>query len=124
MIRLGSDMSYGFPALLAYAFVASFLLGLLKTGRWKIIGVGVLAVWGVRLGPGEFDLLASGTGQAYAWFALWSAGVMFPAFVVLLVGSDLGMRLHQVLFAKETATDPVAQASDAQGGEAGQDAQE
>ncbi|MGE5622870.1 MAG: hypothetical protein ACM3WS_06935, partial [Bacillota bacterium] len=106
-------MSYGFPALLAYAFVASFLLGLLKTGRWKILVVGVLAVWGVRLGPAEIDLLAAGTGQAYAWFALLSAGVMFPAFVVLLLGADLGMRLHQLLFARETETEPAAQAPDA-----------
>lgn len=103
-------MGYGFPALLAYAFAASFVLGLLKTSRWKAVLIAVLAVWGVRLGQTEVDLLATGTPQAYAWFAFLAAGVWFPTFVVAMVGCDLGGRLHRALFAKDTPDEPAVQA--------------
>lgn len=106
-------MGYGFPALLAYAFGAAFLLGLLKTGRWKTVLIAVLAVWAVRLGQTEIDLLTSGTPQSYAWFAFLSAGTAFPAFVVAMVGSDLGLRLHRVLFGKDKEDEPVIQAHEA-----------
>ncbi|HJV50874.1 MAG TPA: hypothetical protein VJ652_05430 [Noviherbaspirillum sp.] len=111
-------MGYGFPALLAYAFGGAFLLGLLKTGRWKAILIAVIAVWCVRIGPNEIHLLLAGTTQAYGWFAFWSAGVVFPTFVVAMVGSDLGMRLHRILFMKNEEADPVALPHEAQAEEA------
>jgi len=98
-------MGYGFPILLAYAFLASFLLGLLKTRRWIVVFISIVVVWCVRIGQTEIDLLTAGTTQAYAWLAFLSAAVWFPTFVVAMVGSDLGTRLRRALFAEDAETE-------------------
>lgn len=110
-------MGYGFPALLAYAFAASFVLGLLKTSRWIAVLIAVITVWCVRIGQTEIDLLMAGTSQAYAWFAFLSVGVWFPTFVVAMVGSDLGLRLHRVLFGQDKDDEPVPEPHAAPGEE-------
>lgn len=90
-------MSNQFPVLLAWAFLGSFLLGLLKTGRWKAVLVSVIAVWCARLAQSDIDLLMAGTIEGYAWFALLSAAVWFPTGAVSAIGNDLGAALLGLL---------------------------
>lgn len=114
-------MGSGFPLLLAYVFLASLVLGLLRTSRWQAALISVIVVWCVRVGQTEIDLLAAGTNQAYAWLALLAAAVGFPTFVVATVGADLGMRLRRALFDDDTEIAEAEKAPEAHHG-AGEEA--
>lgn len=92
-------MSSQFPVLLAWTFLGSFLLALLKTSRWVAVLISVIAVWIAGLEQPDIDRLWVGTVENYAWFAALSAAVWFPTAAVSLVGADLGTELVNYLAA-------------------------
>jgi hypothetical protein len=105
---LNSNMSNGFPALLAWTFLGSFILGVLDTSRWKIILISVIAVWCMHLGQTELDLLMAGTTEAYAWFGFMSAGVGLLALAISAVGADLGAALLSLFLARNSEAEEMA----------------
>jgi len=90
-------MSSSFPILLAAAFVASLVLAVLKTARWKIVLLALAAVWGARLAPGDIALVSAGTVDAYARFALSALSVWVPTVAAALIGADLGTGILALL---------------------------
>lgn len=93
-------MSSQFPVLLAWTFLGSFLLALLKTSRWTAVLISVVAVWIAGIEQSDIDRVLTGTVENYAWFAALAAAVWFPTAVVSLVGADLGTELVNYLTAK------------------------
>lgn len=110
-------MGSGFPLLLAYVFLASLVLGVLRTSWWQAALISVIVVWCVRISQTEIDLLAAGTTQAYAWLALLAAAFGFPTLVVATVGADLGLRLRGTLFDGEAEIAEAEKAPEAHHGE-------
>jgi hypothetical protein len=94
-------MNTMFPMLLVWAFLGSFLLGFAKASRWQTVLVSLIVVWCLRVGPTEIDLVMTGTREAYAWFAFFSAAILFPAFAIAVIGTGLGAMLHSVVFPVE-----------------------
>lgn len=107
-------MSSQFPVLLAWAFLGSFLLGLLKTSRWKAILISVIAVWCARLQQSDIDLVTAATIEGYAWFAFLSTAVWFPTAVASAIGSDLGAALLNILSPEkvEESEEPPAESAE------------
>jgi hypothetical protein len=99
--RLKNAMSNQFPILLAWTFLGSFLLAVLKTGRWKIIFVSMIAAWAASISQAQIDLLTAGTTEGYAWFAFLSAGMIFPAAVVAAIAADIGAALSSLFKPKD-----------------------
>lgn len=90
-------LSSQFPILLAWTFLGSFLLGLLKTSRWTAMLISVIAVWCARLEQSDIDLVLGGTIEGYAWFGMMSAAAWIPTAVVALIAADIGSVLQDLL---------------------------
>lgn len=102
-------MSNEFPIMLAWTLVGSFLLAVLKTGRWKVILVSAVAVWGMSLSRAQIDLLMTGTTEGYAWFAFLSVGILFPAMIVSAIGTDIGASLLSFFKPRKIESEEVAE---------------
>lgn len=104
-------MSNQFPVLLAWTFLASFLLAVLKTGRWKIIVVSMIAAWAASISQAQIDLLTAGTTEGYAWFAFLFAGIAFPAAVVAAIAADIGAALSSLFKPKDADSETAPEES-------------
>lgn len=100
-------MSNEFPIMLAWAFLGSFSLAVLKTSRWKAILISVVAVWGMSIGQAQIDLLTAGTTEGYAWFAFFSIGIGFPTFVVSAIATDIGAALASLFQSRKIESEDI-----------------
>ena len=83
-------MSSEFPIFLAWAFLGSLVLGLLKTSRWVAVLISILALWGACVEQKDIDLVTAGMIEGYVWFGVRALAIWIPAIAVSLIGCDIG----------------------------------
>lgn len=108
-------MNEQLPTLLAWTFLGSLVLGLLKTSRWVAIIMSVLAVWGAGLQQADIDRVTAGTIEGYIWFGVLTLAVWIPTIAVSLVASDLGallLRIRAPAESEEVADEEPEQATE------------
>lgn len=88
-------------------------MGLLDTGKWKVVLLCVIAVWCAQLEQSDIDRLTAGTIEGYTWFAILSAAVWLPTLAASLIGCDLGARVRELVLSTRAESETEAETEEA-----------